>query len=103
MVETLEKELITLESKRVEAQRNFNDTGNDRYFKIVSKCENQISEIEKLLNCNKKAALQEFELIELVTDIKIKVKNLRLDYPHEDGLLLLSNYLESRVEKWIRQ
>ena len=103
MVEILEKELKRLEAKRGKARANLNDTGLDRYYKLVNKCEDQIFEIEKLAAGNQSAALREYEFIDFITDIKSKLENLRLDYPHENGLLIMSNYVKGRVEKWIRE
>lgn len=102
MIAILEKELKILKAKLNKAKRNLDDTGSDRHYNLVEKYESQIFDIEKLSTNGESAALKEFEFIDFITDIQSKLKNLRLDYPSQDGLLILSNYMECRVEKWIR-
>jgi hypothetical protein len=102
MVEILEKELKRLETKRSAAQASLNDAGSDRYYNLAKKYEDQIFEIEKLIASGKSTALREYEFINFMTDVKSKLENLRLDYPHEEGLLIISNYLKQRTEEWIK-
>lgn len=97
MVELLEKELKKLEEKKSKAKRDYNDTGYDKHWKIIKKCEDQIAEIDKLMENSKSTTVKEFEFLEKINNIKNKVINLRLDYPHEDGLKILANYLESEI------
>lgn len=100
MVEILDKELDRLYKKRHEARKNYDDTGHNRYWKIINECDKKIDEINKLIKDSSAAALKEFNIINMMTDIKQKAANLRLDYPHDEGLLKLQNYINSRVEIW---
>ena len=46
----LEKALEDLKAQYDEAKDFYNDTGYDKYFKKMSRCEEQIEEIEEYLN-----------------------------------------------------
>ena len=105
MANMIQKELERLQCKLKEATGNYEDTGLDRYWKLQQKYEGEISEIEKLTDTSLpiKIAVMENDFTNLIVDIKKKIGNLRLDYPHDDGLILLSNYYEKSVEKWKRE
>jgi len=97
-MEILKREIEKLKKKQSIAQANLNDTGFDRYYNSVSRYEKQISEIEKLIASGERIALIEHEHSDLLSEIKDKAENLRLDFPHDDGLLLFLNWLEERIE-----
>ena len=99
MVEILDRELEKLTEKKHKAELEYADTGHDKYWKVIQKCEEQINAINKLIENGKSTIMKEYEFSIIIKNIKSKVRNLRFEYPHEDGLRMLENCLDGDLSK----
>ncbi|MDE6053391.1 MAG: hypothetical protein K2G55_06470 [Lachnospiraceae bacterium] len=84
---TLNNALEKLRAEYREAQRDYADSGYDRYFNKMNRCEKQIDEIEEYLRPKRKMSPEEFEelngLRRTVKTAKNKVFYLLCDWPEE--------------------
>ena len=93
--------LEKLKADYEEAEDFYRDTGYDRYYNKMKKCENQIEEMEKYLNAGKEEIKQitpgEYkellELREVIKNVKSKVFYLSKELPMCADLLNLQDLL----------
>lgn len=95
--------LEKLKADHEEAEDFYRDTGYDRYYNKIQKCENQIEEIEKYLNAGKEEIKQitpsEYkellELREAIKNVKSKVFYLSKELPMCADLVNLQDLLRN--------
>lgn len=95
-----DKALAKLQEDYVSARDSYADTGYDKYFKKMSKCEVEIKELEDYLTSKEKTDItttEYKELLELRQKMKIvksKVFYLTKDLPMSNVLMRLNEMLK---------
>ena len=83
----LEKRREELQKEYDEAWRNHNDTGYEKYYNKMEKCEEDMSNISKILDAEHRVARAEYDYIRLKREHDIflyKLDKLVEDYPGDE-------------------
>lgn len=102
LAKIIEKERKRLRNKYDYHRANHRDTGNNRNYNLMNRYEDELIELDHLQTRINQMESQEYRFNSLLNDLSAKATNLRLDYPHEDALLLFEIYFRERREQWGR-